>query len=145
MTSIRKFAYAAVLAVAALSLSPSSASAQEPAHGRFTLTHDVRWANAKVPAGDYEFSYDTAGISPVLRLSKISGDHAGYMLLIPSSERTVMSVAVSRLLLEPSSEGSYVSAMQLPEFGMTLHFNAPTHAPEKQMAKAATTASTSGQ
>jgi hypothetical protein len=145
MTSIRKFAYAAVLAVAALTLSPTSVSAQEPAHGRFTLTHEVRWANAKVPAGEYEFSYDTAGISPVLRLSKVSGNHAGYMLLVPTSEATVTSVAVSRLLLETCSEGSYVSAMLLPEFGMTLHFNVPTRAPEKQVAKAAATASAPGQ
>jgi len=38
-----------------------------------------------------------------------------------------------------------VSAMQLPEFGMTLHFNVPSHATEKQIAKAATSAAASGQ
>ncbi len=145
MTSIRKFVYAAFLAVAAFTLSSTLATAQEPAHGQFTLTHDVRWANVKVPAGDYEFTYEPSRISPVLRLSKLSGARAGYMLLVPTSEATATSMTISRLVLESSIEGSYVSAMQLPEYGMTLHFNAPTHAPEKQVAKAANTAPAPGQ
>lgn len=145
MTSIRKFVSSAVLAVTALSLSPTNATAQESVHGRFTLTHDVRWANAKLPAGDYEFSYSTAEISPVLHLSKISGASTRYMVLIPESERTAVGQAASRILLETSSEGSYVSAMQLSEYGMTLHFNAPTDTSEKRMAKAASPAYIAGQ
>ena len=45
---------------------------------------------------------------------------------------------VSRLLVQTSTEGSYVSAMQLPEFGVTLQFSTPT-ATERRMAKAVTT------
>ena len=58
MTTIRKFVYAAVLAATAMNFAPSLAAAQEPAHGKFTLKHNVNWSNAVVPAGDYEFSYD---------------------------------------------------------------------------------------
>jgi len=144
MTSIRKFAYAALLAVATLNLAPNLASAQEPAHGRFTLAHDVFWGNAKVPAGEYEFSFDPDRVSPVLNLSKRNGEHAGFILLVPSTEDTKPS-EVSRLVVESSPEGSYVSAMELPEFGMTLHFNAPTRAAEKQVAKAGTSPAASGQ
>jgi hypothetical protein len=144
MTSIRKFVYAALLAVTALNLAPTLASAQEPARGKFTLTHEVRWGNAKVPAGDYEFSFDVDGISPLLTLSKISGAPAGFMLLVPMTEE-IKGPAVSRLVLESTSDGSYVSAMQLPEFGMTLHFVVPNHTTERQIARAATTASASGQ
>ena len=144
MTSIRKFAYAALLAVTALNLTPTLASAQEPVHGKFTLTHEVRWENAKVPAGDYEFSFDTNGMSPVLSLSKLSGAPTGFMLLVPSTEE-IKYGRESRLVLESAPGGSYVRAMQLPEFGMTLLFTAPSHAAEKQIAKATTPATVSGQ
>ncbi|MGA2101312.1 MAG: hypothetical protein ABSG34_09435 [Candidatus Sulfotelmatobacter sp.] len=140
MTSIRKFIYATLLAATTLNFAPSLASAQSPAHGKFTLSHDVIWGNAKVPAGQYEFSFTTEGIS-LLTLSKISGAPAGFMMLVPVTEET-KAAAISRLVLETTADGSYVSAMQLPEFGMTLRFNVPA---EKQIARVATTASASGQ
>jgi len=141
MTSMRKFVYATLLAVTTISFLPSLASAQTPAHGKFTLTHDVLWGNAKVLAGEYRFSFSSSGIA-LLTLSKISGAPGGYMMLVPVTEET-KDTATSLLVLEPSSKGSYVSAMQLPEFGMTLRFNAPAHT--TQIARAATTASASGQ
>lgn len=144
MTSIRNFAFAALLAATLVSVTPNLAQAQEPARGHFTLTHDVRWGNAKVPAGEYEFSFDTNGISPVLSLTKLNGARAGFMVLVPSTD-TAKSTDSSKLVLEATAEGSYVSAMQLPDFGMTLHFNVPAHATEKQLAKATTIASASGQ
>jgi hypothetical protein len=143
MTSIRKFAFAALLAATTFSLAPSLAKAEEPVRGKFTLTHDVRWGNAKVPAGDYEFTFHADGVSPLLTLTKISGTPAGYMVLVPSMG-DIQTPAGSTLLLESTPEGSYVSAMNLPEFGMTLHFNVPNHS-GRQMAKAATTAVASGQ
>ena len=139
MTSIRKFAYAALLAFTTLNFAPTLASAQEPARGKFTLTHDVRWGGARVPAGDYEFSFDPTGGSRMMYLSKRSGDRAGYLLLVPNTEDAKRSDQ-SRLILENTADGTYVSAMQLPEFGMTLHFRVPSRATEKQIAKAATTA-----
>ena len=140
MTSIRKFAFAALLVASALSFAPTLASAQQPAHGKFTLTHDVRWGSAKVPAGEYEFSFDPENASPVLILSKVSGVPTGFLMLVPSTEDAKPS-DVNRLVLESTPEGSYVSAMQLPLFGMTLEFAVPSHTAEKQMAKAVTTAS----
>lgn len=137
MTTIRKFAYAAMLAVTALSYAPNLACAQEPAHGKFTLAHDVLWEAAKLPAGDYEFSYDPNMVAPVLRLTKLSGRRAGFMLLVTATEASEAS-DLSRLNIESSPEGSYVRAMRLPASGMTLLFKAPQHA--VQMAKAATAA-----
>jgi hypothetical protein len=143
MTSIRNFAYAALLAVTMCSVAPSNAFAWEPAHGKFNLTHDVRWGNTAVPAGEYSFSFDTNGVSPVLNLTKLNGAPAGFMVLVPVQEESRLKGA-SHLVLESSPEGSYVSAMQLPEFGMTLYFNAPTHVAEKQVAKSGTTLMASG-
>ena len=145
MISIRKFAHAALLAVTTLNFaSPNLALAQEPARGKFTLTHDVRWGTAKVPAGDYEFSYDPNSVVPVLSLRKISGTRAGFIVIVSETEDSKPS-DLSRLVLESSPEGSYVSAMRLPDSGMTLLFHAPPHSAERQVAKAANTATASGQ
>jgi hypothetical protein len=143
MTSIRNFAYTALLAFTTLNFAPSLASAQE-ARGKFTLTHDVHFGNVKVSAGEYEFSFEPDTPVRLLRLSKLSGARAGYMLMVASIE-DAKSTDLSRLVLEATPDGSYVSAMQLPELGMTLDFNVPSHASEKQIAKAATMAKATGQ
>jgi hypothetical protein len=144
MSSIRRFVYATVLVITTLNFAPSTAFGQEPARGHFTLTHDVRWGNAKVPAGEYRFSFDPEGISGVLMLSKVDGTRKGYLLVVHDTEETKPSDR-SRLVLNTTHNGSYVSAMQLPEFGMTLHFAVPPPTSEKQIARAATTAKASGQ
>ncbi len=144
MKTIRNYVYAAALAVTALNFAPTLASAQEPAHGKFTLTHEVHWGGATLSAGEYAFSYDPDSSARMLTLTKLSGGRAGYMLLVPDTDNSKPS-DINRILLVATAGGSYVSAMQLPEFGMTLHFKAPSHATERQLAKAATTAAASGQ
>ncbi|HEY1678060.1 MAG TPA: hypothetical protein VGG04_10165, partial [Candidatus Sulfotelmatobacter sp.] len=86
LRSIRNFACAALFVAGTFNLAPSLASAQEPAHGKFTLLHDVYWGKAKVPAGEYAFSFDRNAVSPVLNLSKLSGARAGFMVLVPVTE-----------------------------------------------------------
>src|SRR5260221_4074523 len=49
MLVIAAFASAAVFA------SAIPASAQDACQGSFTLTHEVHWQNATLPAGDYTF------------------------------------------------------------------------------------------
>jgi hypothetical protein len=137
MSSIRKFVYAALLAVTSLSVAPTLASAQE-AHGKFTLTHDVHWQTALVPAGEYRFSFDSDGPAGVLVLSKLSGARSGFLVTVHDTDETRGS-GPGLLLLESTSDGSYVRAMKLPEVGMTLRFTAPATSTEKQMARAVTT------
>jgi hypothetical protein len=142
MKSIRTYVYAAILAATALNFAPTLASAQEPAHGKFTLTHEVHWGSAKLPAGDYEFSFDPDNGSRTLTLNKLSGVRAGFMVLVPDTGDAKASDK-SLLVLTATPEGSYVSAMHLPEFGMTLNFTVPAHATEKPIARTATIASAS--
>jgi hypothetical protein len=149
MKAIRNYVYAAILTASALNFAPTTASAQEPAHGKFTLAHEVHWGSAKVPAGDYEFSFDPDSGSRMLSLSKLSGSRSGYMVLVPDTDEAKPSNH-NLLVLESTADGSYVSAMQLPEFGMTLHFTVPAHSmpssiKERQIAKASITAAASGQ
>ncbi len=124
MTSIRKFAYTALLAVSTLGIAPNLAVAQTTAHGQFKLTHDVRWQNAVVPAGAYRFSLDEHGPSGLLMLTKLDSPRTGFLLSVLEIDET-RATEVSQLLLESTAKGSYVSAMELPEFGMTLRFAVP--------------------
>jgi hypothetical protein len=136
-TCVRRFVYATVLAVTTLNFAPSLASAQERASGRFTLPHDVYWQNAFVPAGEYHFYYDSGAGLGVLTLSGLSGGRNSFMLLVRDQDDAKLT-DLSRLVVEKTSAGSYVEALQLPDFGMTLHFAAPSSMKEKQMAKAVT-------
>jgi len=140
MISIRKLAYSALLALSTLSLAPGLARAQEPVRGSFTLPHDVRWANTFVPAGEYRFSLQPEGPVGWLFLSKLSGKRTGFMLPVREVEKAKPSI-LSQLVLEDTAEGSYVSTMQLPGFGVTLRFPAPSYTAEKAPAVAATASS----
>jgi hypothetical protein len=142
MSSIRKCVYAALLAATSVILAPSPASAQD-ARGTFKLAHDVHWENALVPAGDYKFSLESDGVGGVLTLSKMDGRRVGFLLLVHDSEQASVT-GPSHLVLAKTAEGSYVSAMQLAEAGLTLRFPVPNDN-EKQMAKAVTAASPSEQ
>jgi hypothetical protein len=137
ITSLHKFLYAGLLALSSLSVLSSSASAQDIAYGRFSLAHDVHWQNAIVPAGEYRFSVEGDGPSSVLKLSKLDGRRAGFLLVAHDTDEA--GAGPSRLMLENTNAGKYVSAMQLPEFGVTLHFTVPAAA-EKQLARAETSA-----
>ena len=142
MQRIRKFVYAGLLALAAMSFTPNVTAAEEQAHGKFTLTHDVHWGSALVPAGEYEFSYDPYQPSPILTVTRINGSRAAFMMLVTNAEESRPSDS-NQLLIQTVADGRFVSSMQLAECGMTLHFMVPSH-PLKQMAKAASVA-TSGQ
>ncbi|MGA8500761.1 MAG: hypothetical protein WB683_04380 [Candidatus Sulfotelmatobacter sp.] len=138
MNSIRRFAYAAVLVLSALNFTPSLASAQD-AVGTFTLTHEVRWQNAVVPAGKYRFTVGGSGPAEMLTLRKVDGRAAGFMLLVTDAENSRSSDA-SRLVVVSRPTGKFVSTMQLPEFGLTLHFAVPPEPREVAQSVATSTA-----
>lgn len=142
MNFIRRFAYGLLLVISSLNVTPSPARAQELACGRFTLTHEVHWQNAVVPAGAYRFSYAPEGAAAKLMLSRLDGSD-GYLLIVPATE-DIKSSEANRLVLEATSGGVYVRAMQLAEFGMTLRFHVPRET-EKQIATTGTTAAASAQ
>jgi len=143
MTPIRKYVFATLLAFASLNLAPASASAEGPASGRFKLTHNVHWQNAMVPAGEYRFTYVIGGASGLLTLTRISDSGAGFIFLVTDTDEVTPSGG-SRLTLESTAQGTYVSALLLPQSGTTLHFRVPAHA-EKQMARTGTTVASAGQ
>lgn len=144
MISIRRFAFAAVLALTTLNFAPSLASGQEATRGKFTLTHQVRWGNASVPAGNYEFSLDSDSLAHIVTINRLDRAHQTFMLLVHDTE-DAKSDERARLVLATAPDGeSYVRTMHLPEFGITLGFAAPSRM-ERQLAKAATGATALGQ
>jgi len=124
MTSIRRFVYAATLTLTAFSFAPSLASAQE-ARGRFVLTHEVHWQTTLLPAGEYEFTFQPEGPSEMLFVRKLSGSGPGFLMLVNDVTETKAS-GTDHLLLVPREGKSFVSAMDLPEAGVTLHFAVPS-------------------
>jgi len=138
MHSIRKFAYAAVLTLSALNFAPSLASAQDAA-GTFTLTNEVHWQNAIVPAGTYRFTVSANGPSAVLTLRKLSGSGAGFVMLVTDTEDSKPSDR-SQLVVVSRQAGRFVSALELPQFGRALHFLVPEETREVAQAVATSTA-----
>lgn len=143
MSSLRKYIYAALLAFTTINVAPTTVSAQESARGKFTLPHSVRWQNAVVPAGKYEFWFESDG-ARVLWLNKLSEPRTSFMFQV-NDEADSKPADLSRIVLQSTPAGSYVSAMQLPEFGMTLRFAVPSSTTEKQIAKAGSTPMASAQ
>jgi len=124
MTSIRRFVYAAALTLTAFSFAPSLASAQE-ARGRFVLTHEMHWQTTLLPAGEYEFSFQPDGPSEMLFVRKLTGSGPGFLMLVNDVTETKPSHA-DHLLLVAREGKSFVSALDLPEAGVTLHFAVPS-------------------
>lgn len=134
MTKIRKFLYSGLLALSIMSLAPSGASAQELAHGKFTLPHEVHWQNAVIPAGDYLFSLAGNGASGMLTLSKTTDAQGGFMILVNDIDDFAVSGA-NQLVIDSTPNGSYVRSLELPKFGVTLHFVVPSSGSEKPIAR----------
>jgi hypothetical protein len=66
------------------------------------------------------------GPSAMLTLIKTTGKPASFMLFANETE-TLTSFEPSRLVIRSKFGKSYVSAMDLPQFEVTLHFAAPAN------------------
>ena len=71
----------------------------------------------------------------MLMLTKLSGARTGFMFMVHDTDESQDLTSLNRLVLESTAEGSYVSAMQLPEFGVTLNFAVPPKARKSRWPK----------
>ena len=135
MNSFRKLASTAVLTLGALAVFPSLAAAQSAA-GTFTLSHEVNWQRAVVPAGTYRFSLESrGGPSQLLTLRKLNGDYRSFIIVANDVSQSKAS-DLDQLVLVSRSGKSFVSSLELPEFETTLHFAVPPERTEKELALA---------
>jgi len=130
MKTIRKFAYAAVLAVSMLSVHPTLAVAED-VHGVFTLTHEVHWQKRVLQPGEYAFTLKSStGRPSFLMVRGLNGTGTDAALLVSDTEG-LDSGDVSRLVLVSRDGQSFVSSMDLPAYEMTLRFSVPQESPSK--------------
>jgi hypothetical protein len=124
MKSIRKFTLSKVLllAVAATSATAIPAHAQTTT-GTFSLTHQVRWANAVLPAGDYAFSLSSQDLPARVTVRKAGG--LTVAILLPQSVSDDNFVGSSSLVLHQEGGESVVSVLRLKNMGMALQFASP--------------------
>jgi hypothetical protein len=98
-----------------------STPAQNKVSGSFTLSHEVRWQNANLPAGDYTFSLaSTSRMSPMI----VTGPNGSiFELAAVISERRANKPSV--LVLQRFAGTSFVREMYLDEIGLQLDYNVP--------------------
>jgi len=123
MRSIRKFAYAAVLIASLFTIQPTLASAED-AHGVFTLTHEVHWQNRVLRPGDYAFTLSNSGRPTFLTLRGLNGTGTDAVVMVMDYEPSSPDDS-TRLVLVSRDGESFVSAMDLPDFDMSLRFDVP--------------------
>jgi hypothetical protein len=121
MRSIRTFAYAAVLALSIFAI-PTPAAAED-ARGSFTLSHEVHLRKIVLRPGDYIFTVKSMGPSEFLVLRGLNGGTDA--MLLATDVESVKPNAANKLVLVSRDGQSFVSAMELPEFDMSLRFAVP--------------------
>jgi hypothetical protein len=137
MKSLGKLASIFLLMLGALSATPTPASAQS-AQGSFTLSHEVRWQNAVVPAGTYMFSLESKNPSGLLMLRGIGGTQQGFMILV-SDVRSSRGSDIDQLVLVSRAGKSFVRTLELPKFETVLQFTVPPESTDKELALASDT------
>ena len=105
----------------AICTSASSASAQNPFQGKFTLPNDVRWGNASLPAGDYTFSLSSTTMSGRVFLQGPNG--GAFILTSVIDERNEGDS--SKLTIEHRGGTNFVRSMYLADLGVELTYRAP--------------------
>jgi hypothetical protein len=120
-TNFTRIVAIATLGLIAICASASSASAQNTIQGKFTLPHDVRWANASLPAGDYTFSLSSTTMSGSVFLQ---GPNGGAFILTSATDSRNEGDS-SKLTIEHRGSMSFVRSMYLADLGVELSYHEP--------------------
>jgi hypothetical protein len=114
MLVIASFALAAVFA------SAIPAAAQAAFQGSFTLTHEVRWQNATLPAGNYTFEIGSLSLPACIKIKGPNGYQFVTALVVDQkvSEQ-------SMLIVENHGNRSDVSELRLSAIDRSLRYAVP--------------------
>jgi hypothetical protein len=127
MRSFRQFAYA-VLGLSMFAVQPTLAA--EDARGSFTLSHEVHWQKVVLRPGNYTFTVRSYGPSDFLMLRRTDGTGPEAMLMAQDVETPKLNEG-SRLVLVSRGGQSFVSALDLPNYDITLRFVVPAEIASK--------------
>jgi hypothetical protein len=109
------------IAVIAVCAAPAPAAAQDAYQGRFTLTSDVRWGQAALPAGEYTFTLKSAALPAKI---VVHGPN-GFAMILTSATSTKNSDANSSITVEHRGGMRVVRDLYLAELGIDLRYSAP--------------------
>jgi hypothetical protein len=124
-----------ILAIAALGLitatvSAMPASAQAAFKGSFTLTSDVRWGQANLPAGDYTFTLQSSAMPARIVVSGANGSQ-----FVLTSWTDVKSIdAPSNLQIVRRNGESRISQLYLADLHMILNYQVGSKSKDKELA-----------
>ena len=117
MNRTRLFTVAAIGFLAACAF-VTPASAQNAIQGHFTLSHEIRWQNANLPAGDYTFRLESRA-----KAMKVTGPN-GSVFELPAVIDD-KSEGHSVLKLERHGGIFYVRELNLPDCDIQLTYAVP--------------------
>jgi hypothetical protein len=97
------------------------ASAQNALKGSFTLSHEIRWQSAVLPAGDYTFAMESTAMPCKMIVRGPKG--AIFELSSSTDKRTVEGPSV--LILERRNGDFYVRELYVADRGLHVFYNVP--------------------
>ena len=124
-----------ILAIAALGLiavcaSANPASAQDAFKGSFTLTSDVRWGQASLPAGDYTFTLESRAMPARIVVSGANGSQ-----FVITSLMDVKSIdAPSNLQVVRRNGESRINRLYLADLHLVLNYQERSKSQDKELA-----------
>jgi hypothetical protein len=131
MTSLRnRMLVIASFALAAIFASATPAAAQQAFKGSFTLTHEVRWQNFKLPAGDYTFEMKSISGPSLITLKGPNGSS-----VIPALVANEKVSEQSMLVIETHGSISAVRELRLSSIGLSLRYAAPKAPKDVELAQ----------
>jgi hypothetical protein len=124
-----------ILAIAALGLiavcaSANPASAQDAFKGSFTLTSEVRWGQASLPAGDYTFTLQ----SSVMPARIVVRGANGSQFVITSSMDVKSIDAPSNLQVVRRNGESRINRLYLADLHLVLNYQERSKSKDKELA-----------
>jgi hypothetical protein len=120
----------AALALAAVCASAIPASAQAAYQGSFTLTHEVRWQNANLPAGDYTFEIRSMSLPATLVVKGPNGSMFVTAIVVDQK-----ASAQSMLIVENRGSVSAISELRLADLGKSLRYATPKAPKDVELAQ----------
>jgi hypothetical protein len=126
----------AAIGLFSVAASALPAAAQVVYKGQFTLPHEVRWQNAKLPAGNYTFSLPS--LVSFSRMT-ITGPN-GSVFEVAHVNPDHRSEGPSVLILEQRDGTYFVREMDLSEVAVQICYNVPKQSrSDEQLAQAPAT------
>jgi hypothetical protein len=130
-----KRTFTRILAITALGLiavcaSANPASAQGVFKGSFTLTSDVRWGQANLPAGDYTFTLASSAMPARIVVTGANGSQ----FVITSSTDVKSIDAPSNLKIVRHNGESRINQLYLADLHLVLNYQEGSKSKDKELA-----------